>query len=70
MMASRRSAARSARLDGGLNDEAFGLAVSTVAAFSPRRPVAAFPPRRPLADFDGAAPEGPVPVRELGMTKI
>src|SRR5450755_810778 len=56
MMAPRRSAARSARLeasalgDAGLDDA--GLDALAGAAFSPGRPAAAFAPPRPLADFD------------------
>jgi hypothetical protein len=73
MMASRRSAVRSARLDAGFGDRAFDkadLGALTGAAFSPCRPMAGFPPRRPLADFDGAPPEVPDPVRVFDMDYI
>src|SRR6266704_594317 len=82
MMASRRSAVRSARFDGGFGGRAFGKAdfgaldaldaldALTGAAFSPCRPMAGFSPRRPLADFDGAAFEGPGAVRGLDIRYI
>src|SRR6266581_8412049 len=79
MMASRRSAVRSARFDGGFGGRAFGKAdfgalgpldALTGAAFSPCRPMAGFSPRRPLADFDGAAFEGPGAVRGLDICYI
>jgi hypothetical protein len=54
MIASRRSAARSVRLDAGLGDWAFGLG--------------AFSPRRPLADFSWAI--FPVAGRELAISEI
>src|SRR5450631_36858 len=65
MMAPRRSAARSARLeasalgDAGLDDA--GLDALAGAPFSPRRPAAGFAPPRPLADFD----PGPGPVFDM-----
>src|SRR6266849_9157283 len=54
MMAPRRSAARSARLEGSaLGDAGLdGLDALAGATFSPGRPTAAFAPPRPLADFD------------------
>jgi hypothetical protein len=74
MMASRRSAVRSARFDGGFGDVAFApkadFGALTEAAFSPCRPMAGFSSRRPLADFDGAPPEVPDPVRVFDMDYI
>src|SRR6266699_3153822 len=76
MMASRRSAVRSARFDGGFGGRAFGKAdfgaldALTGAAFSPCRPMAGFSPRRPPADFDVAAFEGPGAVRGLDIRYI
>jgi len=70
MMASRRSAVRSARFDGGFGEAGFakaGFGALTGATFSPCRPMAVFSPRRRLADFDGAAFEGPGAVRELDI---
>src|SRR5260370_40359483 len=51
MMAPRRSAARSARLEASALADA-GLDALAEAPFSPGRPTAAFAPPRPLADFD------------------
>ena len=62
MMAWRRSAARAARLEGGLSDAAFGKAGFdglTEAAFSPRRRLAGLD-EVPSLDV----------VRELGTDKI
>ena len=73
MMASRRSAVRSARFDGGFGEAGFakaGFGALTGATFSPCRPMAVFSPRRRLADFDGAAFEGPGAVRELDIHYI
>src|SRR5450631_2902838 len=56
MMASRRSAARSARLEASALGDAglggAGLDALAGATFSPGRPTAAFAPPRPVADFD------------------
>src|SRR5229473_6292967 len=51
IIAPRRSAARSARLEGSALGDA-GLDALAGATFSPGRPTAAFAPPRPLADFD------------------
>src|SRR5450631_2544504 len=60
MMAPRRSAARSARLEASALGDA-GLGGLAGAPFSPRRPAAGFAPPRPLADFD----PGPGPVFDM-----
>src|ERR1700675_1807189 len=55
MMAPRRAAARSARLEASALGDArldVGLDALAGATFSPGRPAAAFAPPRPLADFD------------------
>jgi hypothetical protein len=61
MMAPRRSAARSARLEGALADWAFGLGALADAAFSLGRP---------MVDLGAAPSFVRDPVRELGMTKL